>query len=303
MSQEHLLDRFRAELTRSKKTQAAAAKEIGIAPATLTQLLNGSYGADPASQYEKLEKWLEQQAQAHAARNQLPPAPGFVMTITSERIMAGIGFAQNHRDITLIYGGAGVGKTETLLEYQRSFNNVWLVTASPATSTTPAILEEIALAMGFKQMPFGSSRLQREIIRKMTGTNGVLLIDDAQSLNINALDTIRTIYDATKIGVVLCGNESVYSRMSGNRAAYLDRLHSRIGKYLPLRRPLPADVDDLVAAQGISDAKIHTLLREVAKKSGALRLVAKVLQSASMFAAGSVPELKHVEAAIKDLGV
>src|ERR1035437_1267786 len=53
------------------------------------------------------------------------------------------------------------------------------------------------------------------------GTGGLLVIDEAQHLSVAALDQIRSIHDATDLGIALVGNQQVYARLTGgNRAAY-----------------------------------------------------------------------------------
>ncbi len=301
-----VIARVRSEMARLKISQSAASKEIGISPAALTQVLNGTYAADPTSQYEKLERWLEQKAQAAVLRNTLPLAPDFIPTPTATRIISALSYAQLAGDMAMIYGGAGLGKTLALKHFQSEINNVFVATMSPATVRVAAALEAICIALGTKSPPYGALRMHREACRRLNGSGGLLIIDEAQHLSESALDAIRAIHDETGIGIALVGNESLYSRMVGSsHAAHrnLDRLHSRIGKRLPLRRPTAADVEEIAAAFGVSEGKSLAVLREQAAKAGALRLVVKTLRLAGMEAGGAVPTTAHIEFAVKDLGV
>lgn len=300
-----VLERFQAELERRNISQAQAAQESGVSPTTLTQLLNGKYGADPRHQYKKLEKWL---ASASAAQTLpiVPIAPDFVETPTANRVLAALGAAQINGDISVIYGGAGLGKTTASQFYSRNYSNVFVVTMSPATASVSACLEEVCYALGFKSPPGRASRMQREIIRRIMGSKGLLIVDEAQHLSVSALDALRALHDATGIGIALVGNEAIYTAMTGGtRAAYLDRLFSRIGKRAHLSRATKADIRNLAAAMGVntSDTKILALLEDIGKRAGALRSVVKTIRQAALMANGSSPEFKHLEASWKDLNV
>jgi len=206
--------------------------------------------------------------------------------------------------IAVIYGGAGVGKTKALLKYAEKYPNVWVVTMSPATASVAAALEEIALGLGLRGLPGRAARLQREIIRRLRDTKGVLIVDEAQHLFVSTLEAIRAIHDATEIGLVLCGNESVYSRLTGgSRTAIFAQLYSRVGKRLHLARSTSADVEELASAFGISGDEEVKALENIAQKPGALRGVVNVLRLASILAKGEkeTMTLRHINLAWKDL--
>jgi DNA transposition AAA+ family ATPase len=292
--------RVRAEIERRGITQAQAAKEIGISPTTLTQLLGGTYAADPTRQIERLAKWLGLQEEARA-QAKLPPAPAWVTTPLAERCLAALGYAQMAGDIAVIYGAAGLGKTTAAREYARRYPNVWIATMSPATAGVSTALEEVCLALGFRDLPQGAARMSRAIVSRIAGTGGLIVVDEAQHLSVSALDAIRAIHDATGVGLALIGNELVYARMTGGyRAAYLDRLYSRIGKRVRLARAGREDVERIAHAFGVRNGSVK-LLGEIGARPGALRAVVKTLRLASMMAAGSGIEPAHVEAAWRDL--
>lgn len=300
---EVVLSRVRAEIERTGLTQGQAAKAAGLSSATLTQLLNGTYNANPETQVGKLAKWLDALAEKQA-QPAMPPAPDWTETPTSNRVLAALGYAQMAADVAVIYGGAGLGKTTSCKEYRRRFPSVWIATMTPATASVATALEEVCFALGMKSPPQGSARMQREILRRIADTNGLLIIDEAQHLSVQALDALRALHDATGIGLALVGNEAVYTSMTGgNRAAYLDRLFSRIGKRVKLVRATQADVSNLAAALGVStdDKKAQKLLGQIGAQAGALRSVVKVLRLATMHAQGKAPAFQHIHASWEDL--
>jgi DNA transposition AAA+ family ATPase len=299
-TRDDILARVRAEIERRGITQSQAAREIGVSPTTLTQLLGGTYAADPTRQLERLAKWLGLQEEQRA-QPVMPAAPAWVTTPTAERVLAALGYAQMAGDIAVIYGGAGLGKTTAAREYARRYPNVWVATMSPATAGVTTALEEVCLALGLRDLPQGAARMQRAIVARVAGTGGLLVIDEAQHLGVAALDALRAIHDATGVGLALVGNEMIYARMTGgSRAAYLDRLFSRIGKRVRISRAAREDVERIAGAFGVRNGSLK-LLAEIGSRAGALRAVVKVLRLASMMAAGRDIEPTHIEAAWKDL--
>ncbi len=305
-------------------SQKQVATEAGVGQARLSQFLAGKYTGDNDSIARALERWLSQRERKSEQAKTLPDAPAFVFTPTANRVFDALTYAQLAGDIAVVYGGAGVGKTITSNHYAAQENNVWVATLTPSSRTVSGVLEEISIAVGVKNPSQRAVSARRDIVERIRNTGGLLIIDEAQHANIDALDEIRSLYDAggdivnhyidgcgikrvgqNGVGIALVGNEAVYGRMTGgNRAAYLDRLFSRIGKRTKVAKVLKSDVESLAAAWGIADSATIDLLVAIGNKPGALRGVTKTLRLASMFAAGAGAPLNatHVKAAYADLG-
>jgi DNA transposition AAA+ family ATPase len=159
--------------------------------------------------------------------------------------------------------------------------------------------------MGLKEYSHTACAMHHAICGRLRHTNGLLIIDEAQHLTVNALDQVRSIYDDVKIGIALVGNEHVYGRMTGGtRAAYLDRLFSRIGMRVQLKRASEGDVETFVKAWGVTDRACMQEMRAIASKPGALRVLGKVLGMAAAFAKGAGRDIccEDVRAAWKRIG-
>jgi len=300
---EETLVQVRDEIERRGLSQAQVAREAGVSSSSLTQLLGGNYAADPRRLALKLGQWLlglrEREAQP-----QMPAAPVWVETPTAGRVLDALGYAQMAEDIAVIYGGAGVGKSTAAREYQRRYPSVWIATMSPATAGVTPALEEVCLALGMRELPGGGARMQREIVARVRGTGGLLIVDEAQHLSVPALDALRAVHDATGIGIALLGNEILYARMTGGtRAAWLDRLFSRIGRRLRLPRASREDVARLAAEYGVTGSGELKRLSAIGGQAGALRGVTKCLRLARLMAAGAAEPLAeaHLIAAWRDL--
>lgn len=287
-------------------SQQRIAREIGtgVSSATLSQWLNGNYQGDNAKIELRVRSWYDTY-QERRARAGLPDAPAFFETPNTERIESCLRYAQLAQDMAVIYGPAGVSKSATCAQYCTLAPGVYMATMTPATSTVLSCLRAIAAALGIRDLPNTASLLQDVIVQKLRGSAGCLIVDEAQHLCVQALDMVRSIHDATLVGVVLVGNEYVYNRMTGGtRAPYLDRLYSRIGKRLALRAPSDADVDALIAAWKITDTGCRAHIREIARRPGALRSATKVLRLAASFAAAQERSMTaaDVQTATRELG-
>lgn len=281
-----LREQIRTLLNTDKRlSQAVLAREAGISATTLNQWLGGKYLGDNESIDNKVRIWLEADQARRAAGGKMPEAPSFVATPTAMRVLSTLAYAQMAGDITVCYGGAGLGKTSACEQYQASNPNVWIATMTPSTAGVVTALEEICEAMALA--PGGGARkMAKAIVKRVRETHGLLVVDEAQHLSVAALDEIRGIHDATGIGIALVGNDGVFARMAGGRnALQLDRLYSRVGKRLALRQSSEADITALIKAWGIDDGKCRAQLIEIARRPGALRTLTKTLRLASMNAA------------------
>lgn len=264
-------------------TQAAIAREVGMSASALNQWLKGVYMGANDDVEAKLTRWVDAYHARRAVDSALPIAPRWADTPTGARILAALRYAQMAADIAIVYGGAGVGKTHAIRHYQASAPNVWHATMTPASSSVATSLEEIGETLGVRENGGGAARLHRQIVKKLMGTGGLLVVDEAQHLNVAALDQLRSIHDATSVGIAIVGNEKLYASMTGgNRAPYLDRLFSRIGKRVRVMRSTDSDIAEMIEAWGIEDAKTRKQLIEIAEQPGALRGLTKVLRLATV---------------------
>lgn len=288
-----------------KLTQAEIARQSGVSAARINQWMRGRYGGNVAQVEAEIARWIDQYRERKLREQALPAAPEWVATPSAARVQQALGYAQIAGDVAVIYGGAGIGKTTAIREYQRTAPNVWCATMTPATATVVPALEEVGDAVGLREIGGGAARIQRAIIRRIQHTQGLLIVDEAQHLGVPALDAMRSLHDATGIGLALVGNESVYARMTGGtRAAYLDRLYSRIGKRVRLTAASAADIAALLDAWRVELRPCRRLLAEIASRPGGLRGLTKVLRLASMFAAGGGRPVScdDIRAAVQDLG-
>lgn len=298
-----LVERVRAVLKAEGLSQSGASKQIGVSSSALSQWLSDSYRGDIEAVEAKVKTWLDARDERVAAASVLPTKPSWFPSPTARKIVSTLQYAQMMGDLVVIYGGAGLGKTVTLEHYRASNPSVWIATMAPDTKGVVSCLEEVAEAVGIREVPGGTRKIARLIRKRIDDTRGLLVIDEAQHLSLDALEELRSIQDATGVGLALVGNEIVYNRLTGgNRGAAFSQLFSRIGLPLPLARPTTADVRAMAEAWGVKGKDEVGLLEAIASKSGALRMATKVLVLSAVAAAGEPITVKHMQQAWRSLG-
>ncbi|EOV1090663.1 AAA family ATPase [Vibrio fluvialis] len=263
-------------------TASQLAKEISVSSATLSQVLKGKYAADPSAVIEKLKKWLRLRDDRLATPN---INPGFVMTETAKLIINDLTYAQVTESIVVIFGASGVGKSETLRQYQRENNNVWMVTASPSRSTLTECLYELAMELGLDDAPRRKGPLSRVLRSRLRNSEGLVIIDEADHLDYPTLEELRILQEETNIGMVFVGNNKVYTQLTGGRRNEdFARLFSRIAKKRGLHKTRQNDVRAVAKAWQIHNDKELNLMMQISERPGGLRLLSKTLKLSAMYA-------------------
>ncbi len=120
---------------------------------------------------------------------------------------------------------------------------------------------------------------------KMKGSNGLLILDEAQHLKMDAIEIIRSLHDSTEIGLALVGNQSIntLTKESNSTPGRRAQISSRIVKRTILSEPTKRDVNAMCAAFKIEDKDAINFAYGISKKAGALRLVKKTIRHAVLF--------------------
>ncbi|EAC1007738.1 TPA: AAA family ATPase [Salmonella enterica] len=266
-----------------KATYAQIARESGVAAGTLSAFVNNKYNGDNERVAQSLQRWLENYHRAA----ELPEPPRFVETQTVRQIWTSMRFASLTESIAVICGNPGVGKTEAAREYRRTNNNVWMITVTPSCASVLECLTELAFELGMNDAPRRKGPLSRALRRRLEGTQGLVIIDEADHLGAEVLEELRLLQESTRIGLVLMGNHRVYSNMTGgNRTVEFARLFSRIAKRTAINKTKKADVKAIADAWQITSENERELLQQIAQKPGALRILNHSLRLAAMTAHG-----------------
>jgi DNA transposition AAA+ family ATPase len=278
-------DEVRRVLAAESKPVTWAAKEAGISYQTFAAWLAGTYAGRNDSVLEKVRIWLDARRTKQSIRAVMPKAPAFVETQTAEAIITVLEHAQHAPDVVVITGLSGIGKTMACEAYKQRSPSVWMVTCEPCFTSPRAVLGRIVEEF-FTTEKFSSSRVSGVIVKRVRGSGGLLIVDEAQNLSSQALDQLRTIHDLAGIGVAFVGNPTIYSRLEGDgRQSQFAQLYSRVGMRLDRKTVLKRDIDALLDAWGVTGAAERKLLHTITRKPGALRSMRQTLRLAFMRAA------------------
>ncbi len=254
-----------------------------------------------------VEQWVSALAANAAVAATIPESPAFMRMRGTVEIIDTLTWAQLCPDLVMITLGAGMGKTETCTHFERSRRHVYRATVSENTKTVHGMLVELAEELDVRE--HNPARLARAIGNKVrrAGDGTLLIVDEGQHLNDEAINQLRHFVDVYKCGVALVGNAEVYTRFSREKKQNrsYDQLKSRIGKRLQRAEPYAEDLLAYVKAWGVEDADCTKFLIGIGKKGGAFRQIEKTMKLATMYAngRGEPVALLHITEAWKNRDV
>lgn len=206
-------------------SRAGFSKMVGIAESTFSRWYNGTYPGDASNIEKKIVNFLD----TESVRGTVKDSKDIVFAFTgiSQKIWNTLDYCMVQKQMVCIYGDAGCGKTMTAREWMKDKPNVIMMTASPAINSPKAILKRIARIIRTRTTG-NKDDLEIEIIEKIEGSDMTLIIDEAQHLNHNTLEMVRSIKEACNIGLALIGNAVIYDRLTGKQQAEFAQLFSRL---------------------------------------------------------------------------
>lgn len=266
--------------------QTIVAKEAGIPYGTFTSWLGGTYAGRNDRLAGEAKKWLrERQVKAQTVA-MAPEPPRFVATPTAERIMVLLTQAKVLADFVVGVGQPGIGKTTAACQFTRSNTNVFKVVAHPTLSRPRALLQQLARIVSVQASTGKLDLIHAALVSRLRGTGALIIVDEANFLEPEALQQLRSLHDQAEIGVALLGNATIHHNIEGRgRRAEFAQLTSRVGMRIDIRKPDRGDVETLLDAWGVMGDAERRHLRVIAAKPGALRTMTKTLRLAHMLAA------------------
>ena len=271
------------------KTQTAIANELGISDAALSSFLKGTYKT-PHTIIPKVAELLK----VTGKRKVAPKEPAFVETTVARRVMEAISYCHLQGKIAVVYGDAGVGKTQAVRAYLRENSLAIGITISPSYASITGVNELIADQLGIRERV--ARRIYAEIISKLKDSGRVLIIDEAQHLTVRALNHLRCMSDESGVGIALIGNEEVYTKLRGSGKADFAQLFSRIG----MRREVltstttKEDIRKVFAEAHLEEDALELLYR-IARTAYGLRGAVNVfVNTAAVFGSVDAPSLARM---------
>lgn len=301
-----LVDRVIAIARQFSWSKAEVTRRAGMKDTTFHAWFSGRYEGRLDSHNATIEQWLDALEASATVAAMIPRSPVFMKLRGSQEVLETLTWAQICPDLVMITLGAGMGKTAACEYFTNTRPHVYHATVSESTKTVHGMLTELAEQLGVQEN--NPARLARAIGGKLkrTGDGTLLIVDEGQHLNDEALNQLRHFVDVYKCGVAVVGNSEVYSRFTrGKQGPSYAQLKSRIGKRLQRVQPYPEDLEAYIAAWNISEPSCVKFLMGIGMKGGAFRQIEKTMRMARMVATGEGTEvtLKFIQAAWKNRDV
>lgn len=208
----------------------------------------------------------------------------FCLTPTARHIMGVLSVCQQRGFLGVIVGEPGTGKTTAVNAYvegQKDAAVACRMTRS-AAKLQPGLVKLATEIGAYVAANWGSHDLYQELVsrtRRFTKFQpGLIILDEAQHMEDDLLEGVRDLYDETRIGIALVGNQELTRRWTdqSNRRRYngFAQFRGRIGPQPPpFLRPKPEDIEAICAHHGIREARAVKLVKRVAALPGALQKV------------------------------
>lgn len=228
---------------------------------------------------------------AHAQRDsELARETEWVETPTGVQIMGALDYARTTPSISIVFGGVGCSKTSAAKRYAERFRwpaaeRAYYCYASQFRRSPTAILHAIAVEVLPNFVGAYRSYQVVEAILETVKYGSLIIIDEAQHLETEALEGVRSFLDEGNIGLAFLGNAVLDARIAGKgRHAAFAQMHSRVGMRLHVGRPSDDDIRAVLDAWGISGRREREYASQIAGGSGGIRQLRKVLDQARLAA-------------------
>ncbi|EFM88714.1 putative secretion ATPase, PEP-CTERM locus subfamily [Actinobacillus pleuropneumoniae] len=250
--------------------QKQVAQLLGVSVATVSLYLKGEYNGNVADIDRKVDELIERD-KAKVVEAKYNTA--FVPTLAARRGMEVMAFAHVEGEINVIYGSAGLGKTQMLKEYERQNSSAVLIEVDPSC-TPKVLLRKIAEAVGANARGVNNELLD-SIVSKLKGSERLLMIDEAELLSTRSLEFIRRIHDLTGVGVVLAGMPRLLINLKGKNNE-LAQLYSRVAFACDLGNALSEEDLGLLAESALGTSEFNAPL--IKASNGNARRLSKLMR-------------------------
>jgi DNA transposition AAA+ family ATPase len=259
------------------RDQATLGRLTGMKAGTLSQVVTGKYPTSPTKWLtllvDAVERWQERQ---RAGESSIP----LCRTETFNRFSKIIARAHRDRDFGCIFARVGTGKTTAIMAYAERGSAVVLEAFDGIDHST--VVAELVEATGVKiDTKATQSAKVNAVIKRLKGSDKVILVDEAGWLPDRSLGALRRISDVAKVGVVLAGTPDLEIRIADPDGRF-GQITSRTGFWPPVLKEVPAN--DLVQmarayleASGV-EAGEEALGQFATSAKGSARLLEKLLR-------------------------
>ena len=269
----------RLEIAEAALSQSAAARQIGVSPATLQLWLGNTYKGNIGNVDRKAEAWLTRRSEAAALSTDAAGLDVHRDLVVTDHIVATLTHAQAHGDIAVVHGPSGAGKTSAARHYAETRAGVFMARMTGVVRSMPAMLRIIARAVEAAPLDRSAAAAETAVIERLSGRDALLIIDEAHHLGARLIDELRCIRDLAGCGVALIGDDALVMT--------LQRCPQVLGRTCQSVHARPPGEGDIAALIGpilgreANAAEIRTCLA-IVQGPGGLHTLRRALQAAWM---------------------
>ena len=194
----NLQEQFVRFYEQSGYTQPQLARALGVSAASVNMYVNGKYeahGGNLATIEKKVAAFLAREA---AKKIEAKLEICFVNIRTAARVAEVMRSAHLEGEVAVVYGQAGLGKTMAVKAYCGDNPDAVLIEADPSF-TAQVLLRHIARAIGAN--PTGTlHELFEAVIERLQDSGRLIVVDEAELLQLRALECLRRIHDKVAWG-------------------------------------------------------------------------------------------------------
>ncbi len=223
------MENFRRYLKEKGISIDDVAHELGSPRHTTIQdLIDGVYRRNADGHIRKLNMWIEQ----HARRQAASLSDRFVTTGVAKAIFDVAQLVAENGTMGLILGSTGIGKSRCLEALHQKYVGSILIRIAKDYRSPSGLVRALAGPLGVRDsrvcLRLGQHESQFErVIGILRGSNRLILIDEAQKLSDDALETLRDIYDSTGVPILLSATKDLHERIQRSLRPDQGQLYSR----------------------------------------------------------------------------
>lgn len=241
-------------LNSRKISQATISKAADISNTTFNNVVKGKYISPPSLYITKILDTINRyDARGNEGIQDCP----FVETSIYEAVNAACRRAHLYRNFSVIAAFVGTGKTRSLKQYQADNSGVIIVEATPNMNPTVLINELVdktgAIVHKSNRHSAGTKADKVEaVIAALTGTDSLIVLDEAETVCTSTLEYIRRISDKAGVGVVLAGTEKLKPLVKDPKGRF-GQISSRVGFWPPIIQGITTHDCDLLCRAAFGD--------------------------------------------------
>jgi DNA transposition AAA+ family ATPase len=282
---ELFVDRVRlsvmAYIAKTHRLQIEIATEAKVSTVVLSQFLNRKYPGNVVAIAKALDQWLLlKQPQQEGLDDTI-----YIETQNSAGIYDKFALAHELRTGVLVYGIPGIGKSRTARQYvhDHPLSTIYIAVTPPIKSVF-SFLGYLSSALGVSS-GLSVPRMEEEIRARLMGSGRLLLLDEAERLMFNTIETIQGLAEATRIATGFITDKKFWEKISSGKGHQdYDRFVSRLNVRCFLQKhPASEDVAK-IAKQFVNnlDRECTDYLTEKAAGKGGFRAVISTAKAARM---------------------